>query len=167
MDHATPKDFILGIDLGANSVGWALVCLQDGEPAGVIRAGARVFDAGMEGNMESGREESRNVKRREARQHRRQGWRRGRRIKKIFRILQNCGLLPSGRCDSAEQRQDCLNRLDHSILVSSWFAAKKGSDTIAEPHHVLPYLLRAAALDEPLEPYFLGRALYHLGTSAK
>jgi len=28
---------------------------------------------------------------------------------------------------------------------------------------VMPYVLRAAALDEKLEPHYLGRALYHLG----
>ena len=31
-----------------------------------------------------------------------------------------------------------------------------------EPRQVMPYILRATALDEPLEPLFLGRALYHL-----
>jgi CRISPR-associated endonuclease Csn1 len=31
-----------------------------------------------------------------------------------------------------------------------------------EPEQTLPYILRAAALDEPMEPHFLGRALLHL-----
>jgi len=64
-------DYVLGIDLGSNSLGWAIIELIDGEPAQVVRTGVRVFDAGMEGDVESGREESRNLKRREARLHRR------------------------------------------------------------------------------------------------
>jgi CRISPR-associated endonuclease Csn1 len=65
-------EFVLGLDLGTNSLGWAVVELVDGEPAGLIRAGVRVFEAGMEGNIESGQEQSKNLKRRDARLHRRQ-----------------------------------------------------------------------------------------------
>lgn len=160
---APPNEgFILGVDLGSNSVGWALVARTNGEPTGLIRAGARVFDAGMEGDMESGHEESRNVKRREARLHRRQLWRRARRLKKIFRLLQEFDLLPKDRIENPEQRQNLLNNLDRNILASDWFKAKEKGGTIPEPRQVLPYLLRAAALDENLELHFLGRALYHL-----
>ncbi len=64
-------DYILGIDLGSNSVGWAMIGLSQKKPAGLLRAGVRVFDAGMEGDLESGQEESRNVARRGARMQRR------------------------------------------------------------------------------------------------
>lgn len=42
-------DFIPGIDLGSNSLGWPIVGLVDGEPAQLIRAGVRFFEAGMTG----------------------------------------------------------------------------------------------------------------------
>lgn len=155
-------DFILGIDLGTNSVGWALVKLVDDNPAGLIRAGARVFEAGMDGDLESGQEESRNKGRRDARSHRRQLWRRARRLKKIFRLLQCYGLLPSREATTPDERQDLVNELDKQILSSEWFATRRASARFPEPDQTLPYILRAAALDGPLEPHYLGRALYHL-----
>jgi CRISPR-associated endonuclease Csn1 len=168
-------EYILGIDLGTNSVGWAIVGLVDGEPARLLRAGVRVFDAGMEGDIQSGREESRNLQRRRMRLQRRQTWRRARRMRKVFRLLESFGLLPplteaappplagaTGPAAESEKRQGLLNELDRQILASPWFAAKRGSGDFPEPDQTLPYILRAAALDEALERDFLGRALYHL-----
>ncbi|MGH9432351.1 MAG: hypothetical protein ACRD3T_12495 [Terriglobia bacterium] len=63
--------FTLGVDLGTNSLGWALTGLEEGKPTHLIRCGVRVFDAGMEGDIESGQEESRNLKRRQMRSQRR------------------------------------------------------------------------------------------------
>ena len=141
----TTGDFVLGIDLGANLVGWALVARKDGNPSKLLQIGSRVFDAGMDGDLESGREESRNLKRREARLHRRQLWRRGRRMRKIFHLLQTAGLLPPGKCTQPAERQDSLNELDKSILAPPWFASGEKSGSFAEAHQVLPYLLRSAA----------------------
>jgi CRISPR-associated endonuclease Csn1 len=141
--------YVLGIDLGTNSVGWALVRLENGVPAGIIRAGSRVFEAGMEGtaaDFESGKEESRNAKRRQMRLQRRQAWRRARRLKKIFGLLQTFGLLPQGKSSTPEERQKILETLDKEILTSDWFNNKAA--TVPEPHQVMPYLLRTAALDD-------------------
>jgi CRISPR-associated endonuclease Csn1 len=99
---------------------------------------------------------------RTARLIRRQHWRRGRRLKKIFNLLKSYGLLPEGPVSSPEERQDYLNRVDNSILDSLWFRGRSSDRAFAEPGQVMPYILRAAALDEPLEPHFLGRAFYHL-----
>ncbi len=162
MPSIETKEYVLGIDLGSNSLGWALIGLIDGEPAQLIRAGVRIFEAGMDGDLESGQEESRNKARRDARLHRRQLWRRARRINKVVHLLQRFGLLPAGNLHSPDARQDYFNRLDAQILASPWFFAKKQSGAFPEPHHTLPYILRACALNEPLEPYFLGRAFYHL-----
>lgn len=155
-------EFILGLDLGTNSVGWAIVDWRDGGPTKLIRAGSRVFDAGMDVDNKSGKESSRNLARRSARLIRRQHWRRGRRLKKVFHLLKHFGLLPDGKVSTPEDRQNFLNELDKTILASPWFSARRSSVSVAEAQHVMPYILRAAALDEPLEPFFLGRALYHL-----
>ena len=146
--------------LGTNSLGWAIIGLVDGVPANLLRAGVRVFEAGMDGNMESGQEESRNLKRREARLHRRQLWRRSRRLRKIFNLLQSFGLLPRGDASTAEKRQDFINQLDQSIRTSEWFKVVR--EKFPVPDQALPYILRACALDERLDPWYLGRALYHL-----
>jgi len=171
-------DFVLGIDLGVQSVGWALIARKNGIPENLVRAGVRVFASGMEGtsrDFESGHEESRNQKRREMRQQRRQIWRRSRRLKKIFRLLQKSCLLPQEVCNTPAERQHTLNKLDHRILTSQWFKAKYPVCSIAkddrskqeeeEVHRlsqILPYLLRAVAIDEKLDRDLLGRALYHL-----
>ena len=38
-DH---DEFVLGLDLGTNSLGWPIIGLVDGEPARLVRAGVRV-----------------------------------------------------------------------------------------------------------------------------
>jgi CRISPR-associated endonuclease Csn1 len=153
---------ILGIDLGANSVGWALVSVRDGSTQGIVRAGSRVFEAGVEGDLESGREQSRNQKRRQARLQRRQIWRRARKSSKIFRILQRWGLLPQGESKLPEQRQQLLTALDLQITTSAWFQNHSKAANVPQPEQVMPYLLRTAAMDEQLDPFHFGRALYHL-----
>src|SRR5208283_3956864 len=127
MSNAPAADFILGIDLGSNSLGWALITRDHGQPAGILRAGARVFESAMDGNMAAGKEESRNRARREARLQRRQLWRRARRLKKTLHLLQRFGLLPEGQSSTPEARQGLINRLDDSIRSSPWFRTKRES----------------------------------------
>lgn len=162
MENQASEPYILGIDLGTNSLGWALIALNEAGSQRLIRCGARIFDAGMDGNIESGTEESRNLKRRQMRSQRRQIERRARRQRKVFHLLQRYGLMPAGKLATAEALQDAINALDKSILDSRWFAAKRQGNGFKEPDQVLPYILRASALDEPLPPHYLGRALYHL-----
>ncbi len=159
-----PEPFILGVDLGTNSMGWAMIRLDDGRPAGLIRCGVRVFEAGMEGDIASGSEESRNRKRQQMRSQRRQIERRARRRRKVFHLLQRYGLLPEERAASSEAIQDLLNALDRQIAASAWFASKGASGAFKRPDQVLPYILRACALDERLpHPHYVGRAFHHLG----
>ena len=132
---------VLGIDLGANSLG---VALLDSEGKRIVHTGVRIFEAGV-ANLDSSKEESKNAERRGARQVRRQTERKQKRYKATFRALQENGLLPAGN------RQEVLAALDRRL-----------SNEYAE-HKKLPYLLRFRALDEALEPHALGRALYHLG----
>lgn len=79
-------------------------------------------------------EKSLNQDRREARSLRRQTYRRARRKQKLLHTLQDVGLLP----DNETTLTELLRRED-------------------------PYVLRARALDEKLDPWQVGRALYHLG----
>lgn len=162
MPEPLPKDYILGIDLGSNSLGWAVIEQADGQPTGLARVGVRIFEAAMDGNLAEGREESKNRMRREARLHRRQLWRKARRLHKLFNLLQRFALLPDTICNTPDQRQDLLNALDDSIRQSAWFAGKRATGQFPEPDHVLPYIIRASALDEAIEPHMIGRAIYHL-----
>lgn len=157
----------LGLDLGASSLGWAVVEVKPGtsedgsrkfDPVRLLDAGVRIFDAGVEGDIESGKDSSKAVKRREARGPRRQTWRRQRRARKLFRILAKHGLLPDEGDYTSEGRNKCLKKLD-AELRSQWI--QEGDHKAAQE---LPYLLRAKAVEEPLNsfPKALGRALYHL-----
>lgn len=153
------KPYILGLDLGVQSVGWSAIEIDgDNGPCGVLTSGVRCFDSGVgsESEIASGKDESQNIKRRQARQQRRQLWRRGRRLKKIFGVLQKAGLLPPGEAKLPNERHEIIKKLD--LELTEQFLPQ--NDRVAG--HLLPYRLRALALDEPLPPFALGRALFHL-----
>jgi len=157
-DSPEKPRFLLGIDLGSASLGWAAIRLDSaGAPAGVLRAGVRIFDPAVTGDIDKGRDESNAVTRRSARLARRQLRRRAARQKELFTLLQDRRLLPaySGPLPHAsEQRHAVLNQLDKNF-AAKWKSASRFDD--------LPlYLLRKAALSERLEPFELGRILYHL-----
>jgi CRISPR-associated endonuclease Csn1 len=143
------KNYVLGIDLGANSVGWAAIEFNAQRPVGILAAGVRVFEAGVEGALERGREESRAVQRRIARLQRRQTDRRRRRIARVYRELAQSGLLPAAA--TLRERVAAVQSLDRELSLRH------------NDHHRLLYILRRRALDERLEPHEVGRALLHLG----
>jgi len=150
--------YCLGLDVGVQGVGWAVIDLDDqGQPLGVRRTGVRCFDSGVgsETEFEKGVDEPPSTKRRQARQQRRQLWRRAQRQRRVFRALQEAGLLPPGP-PTPVSRDKILRTLDADLAIQ--FGSLE--DRIAA--HLLPYRLRALALDTPLPPYALGRAFYHL-----
>lgn len=150
------QEYILGIDLGPTSVGWAAIkCSKTKKPKGIIAIGVRRFDAGVSGDIEGGRDESRATQRRMARGPRRQIWRRKRRSRIIYRTLAKHGFLPIVE-DAADARHDALLALDRQLVQVNANAKSRVE------MHLLPYLLRSKALDHTLTAYELGRALYHL-----
>ncbi len=131
----------LGLDLGSNSIGWALV--EDdgrGKPQAIIDCGVRVFPEPME--TEGGKEKPKNRKRREARLARRVLDRRARRRKRLTGQLVCAGLLPGELLETTEPEK-ILNELVERVDGD-------------------PYALRKKALDEPLEPHEVGRVILHL-----
>ena len=139
------KPYVLGLDLGVQSVGWAMLGMdEDGQACNILRSGVRCFDSGVgsETEIASGKDESQNVKRRQMRLQRRQLWRRGRRLKKIFLVLQKAGLLPPGETRTPEQRHELLKKLDAELAKTFL----PDHDRVAG--HLLPYRLRSLALDE-------------------
>ena len=126
-------DYVLGLDLGSNSVGWALVSRDgqalDGE--NLVKLKIRVFPTGVD-QLDTKRERPRGQERRLARSQRRLHERRNRRRQGVRTILQGAGLLPR----------------DHHQLA----------EVLAQD----PYQPRKDGLDGPLTPHQFGRALYHL-----
>lgn len=151
-------DYILGLDLGAQSLGWAAVEYSGESENRLLGLGVRIFEAGMEGRFDKGREESRAATRRVARNQRRQTRRRRQRARRLYHELSSAGLLPAishtaGRPEGPEI-QKAINALDAELRLKHL-----GAPSVQQ----LPYLLRARALDYRLEPFELGRALYHFG----
>lgn len=159
-----PQKYILGLDLGSASLGWALIGIDAMErPASLIRAGVRIFEPGVDGSaldIQQGKDQSKAVDRREARLRRRQLRRRVARQRELFGVLQGAGLLPTDHIQGAgigsEQRHRILNNLDVTLINRY----RTGADqTFAQ----MPlYALRKKALYEPLALDELGRVFFHL-----
>lgn len=81
----------LGLDLGPNSIGWAIIDKQEQK---IHAIGSRIFPEGVNIDAVSKAESSRNEKRREYRQKRRQLFRRKFRNNLLRKALQQAGLIP-------------------------------------------------------------------------
>ncbi|HUU15868.1 MAG TPA: type II CRISPR RNA-guided endonuclease Cas9 [Sedimentisphaerales bacterium] len=106
--------------------------LQGGQEPSIIDLGVRVFPEGIDRDTQ-GAEKSKNATRREARGSRRIRYRHNLRRDQLVKILKSAGLLPEDDIALGE----LFNRID-------------------------PYKLRARGLDEKLELYEFGRALFHI-----
>ena len=83
------QDYVLGIDLGSASLGWAAIGFDEtGMATGLLQTGVRLFDPAVTGDIEKGQDESNAVARRTARLIRRQLRRRAARQSELFRLLQ-------------------------------------------------------------------------------
>ncbi len=96
-------ELTLGLDLGPNSIGWALIDEMGGK---LVASGARVFPEGVD-NFDTGKEKPKNEGRRIARGMRRQIARRARRKRKLRQVLIDVGLLPAD-----QDEQAALDQLD-------------------------------------------------------
>jgi len=168
--------FILGIDLGSASIGWALIGLDQADsPHSLLSTGVRIFEPGVSGtdlDIRQGKDESKAVKRRQARLQRRQIRRRAARRRDLFELLQRNHLLPPSperlrtgsphftNAQKSVARHEILLDLD-ADLHTKWKPLMEAA-RLPAADHVLPYFLRASALSQPLQPFELGRALYHL-----
>ena len=128
-----PLNYRLALDLGTNSIGWAMLHLDmDAQPSpspdAIIRAGVRIFGDGRD--PQSGA--SLAVARRQARAMRRNRDRGLRRKQKLITRLVTEGLFP-------------VDLLERRALTS-----------------IDPYELRARGVREQLTPFEFGRALFHL-----
>jgi CRISPR-associated endonuclease Csn1 len=148
-------NYVLGLDIGINSIGWAQLKLAEGAPTGLLDTGVRIFTAGVEVKSEDdfkkGRDEARNVARRSARQRRIHLMRQSRRMARVIIALQKSGLLPTANVGSPESRHAFFLSLDKETLPGI-------PNGTGGPY----YRLRAMSLDQKLSPHQIGRALCHL-----
>lgn len=123
---------ILGLDLGSNSLGWALLEENDGKTTKIIDLGSRIFIKAVEEKLPT----PKNVDRRNKRLGRRVLQRRARRKQRMLNYLVSLDLLPK-ELQGHTQPEVLLNKLGD------------------------PYQLRTNALDSKLLPHEFGRVLLH------
>jgi CRISPR-associated endonuclease Csn1 len=139
--------YVLGLDLGTTSVGWAAIELDSrGEFIGLAKIhdgaklrpaiGSRVFEAGVDGLGQGAKEATKNALRREKRGLRRTIRRRAARRRAMMAKLLQLGWVPN----DTEARQAWVHTDDA----------------------IYPYKLRAKGLQEKLTLQEFARALYHL-----
>lgn len=131
----------LGLDLGSTSLGWAVVELDENDKPKCLRdMGVRIFPDGRDPKSTDSLAQIRS----EHRQMRVQYERKKMRKQELLTALQNAGLMPT----DAEQLKN---------IFSNTVSAGDGLDRTYNP-----YILRARAVTERVEPYELGRIFWHL-----
>ena len=152
------KPYILGLDLGTNSIGWAVVdCEIDAgyKPVSLRALNSRIFEDMLEAKTKVPKNQKRRAmrgarNRRAYYKQRRQG---------LVEILLKNNLLPE---EYSQDREGTLNKIDLRYakrkLDKPWCKEWK----VTEKAYCSPYAMRNFALEEKLEPYELGRLLLHL-----
>ncbi|HUW83140.1 MAG TPA: type II CRISPR RNA-guided endonuclease Cas9 [Phycisphaerae bacterium] len=123
-------DLTLGLDIGTNSLGWALV---DERGSRIVAAGVRVFPEGVDRDTQGG-EKSKSAARRTARGMRRQLARRRRRRRHLREVLIQAALLPSRAVE-----------LGTLLSLNPYQLRRRGLDTPLEPYHFGRVLLHLNA----------------------
>jgi len=134
---------ILGLDLGTNSIGWAVV---DDKENKILGIGSRIFPEGVDNLGDGEGELSKNASRTAARGARRQFFRRRIRKYLLLKLLSDLKMCPLVKADFEEWKKT-RKFPQHQLL--HWIALN-------------PYEFRNKALTEKLTNEELGRVFYHL-----
>lgn len=161
------KPYILGLDLGTNSIGWAVVDCEiektedhqgiyaGYKPASLRALNSRIFEDMLEAKTKVPKNQKRRAmrgarNRRTYYQQRRQG---------LVEILLENNLLPEEYSQAPEKT---LNEIDRRYAVRKLGKPWSKTWTLADKAYCSPYAMRNFALEEKLEPYEFGRLLLHL-----
>lgn len=134
---------ILGLDLGTNSIGWALI---DDKLNKIIGMGSRIFPVGVDNLGDGEGELSKNASRTGARGTRRQFFRKKLRKKVLLKELASLNMCPL-TADNFDNWK--TTKKFPTKELAFWFALN-------------PYELRNKALNEKLTFEEIGRIFYHL-----
>ena len=137
----TPISYVLGIDAGVASIGWAILEIdKDGNPCSIVKLGVRTFEAAETKKEENGKPVSLNCERRMARSAKRMLRRKKHRKERIKALFAKYGII------SKERLED--------IFFNSSFDKKSYGENV--------YALRAKGLKEKLTSEEWARVLYNL-----
>lgn len=158
-NYYTDMAKILGLDLGTNSIGWAVVNaeIENGkvkEYNGIDDSGVRIFPEGV---VEKGtsKEISKNATRTEKRQTRRQFYRKRRRKIKLLQVL-----IDQNMCPLTHEELDVWKKWDSVKKVEG--RKFPSTEKFKAWLSLNPYELRAKGVKEELSLEEFGRVLYHL-----
>lgn len=116
--------YVLGLDLGSNSIGWAAVRKDDEDDQPAVQAGVRIFPEGVQ-QPNTMREKPRGQQRREARSARRVHQRRNHRRHALREALTEVGLMPGDQKD-----------LDAVFRMEPYALRAKALDHRLDPHEM-------------------------------
>jgi CRISPR-associated endonuclease Csn1 len=135
---------ILGLDLGTNSIGWAII---DDYQKKILGTGVRIFPEGVDNLGDGERELSKNASRTQYRSTRRQVFRRKMRKRMLLKVLAKNGMCPVTKEEIAAWNNK--EGYPKSMGLTDWFKLD-------------PYTLRAKATADKISLMELGRVFYHM-----
>lgn len=174
---------ILGLDLGTNSIGWAIINEQDGNVS-ISGAGSRIIpmDAKQMGDFESGNTVSQTADRTRARIVRRMYQRHGLRRERLNRVLNILGYLPDhyavsldsyGKIKKGKEPKiewtpsgDFLFKQSFQEMLDDFAAVhpELSAENKKIPHDWTIYYLRKKALSKPLSGQELAWVLHQFNS---
>ena len=132
---STTDEYILGLDIGTNSVGWAVV--SNSKNPVVIDLNSYIFKAGV-AKGKGKEEESTNVSRRTNRLTRRQIARRVKRRRRLTTLLKKNKLLPDEWPTNSSESAAVANQIDASF-------AERAAPSVSEQYlWKNPFAMRSA-----------------------
>lgn len=143
---------ILGLDLGTNSIGWAIVD-KEGTEFSLLDKGVRIFSEGVK--SEKGIESSRAAERTAFRSARKIKFRRKLRKYETLKVLSGNNMCPLSIEEVEEWRKSGFKKYPLNPEFLKWLRTD-------ENENINPYVFRDRASKQKVSLFELGRALYHL-----
>lgn len=144
---------ILGLDLGTNSIGWAIVD-KDGNDFSLVDKGVRIFSEGVK--TEKGIESSKAAERSGFRSARKIKFRRKLRKYETLKVLSENNMCPLSIGEVEEWRKSGFKKYPLNPDFLGWLRTD-------DDKNVNPYFFRdKAASKQKVTLFELGRALYHI-----
>jgi CRISPR-associated endonuclease Csn1 len=138
MANLNVNPIILGLDLGLNNIGFAVLAPNNDNLA-IQEMGTYVFESPMV-DVNNPKDGYKSAQRGQFRRQRRTTQRRAERKQAVYQLLAQNGLLPTNRKERVE------------LLCQQKYKGQPDN----------PYILRSKALTEPLTPFQLGKVIAHL-----
>jgi CRISPR-associated endonuclease Csn1 len=143
---------ILGLDLGTNSIGWAIVEKENNDFS-LLDKGVRIFSEGVK--SEKGIESSRAAERTGFRSARKIKYRKKLRKYETLKVLSKNGMCPLSEEEVVEWKKSGFKNYPLNPEFLKWLRT-------SEEQNINPYYFRDRASKQKVTLFELGRALYHI-----